>query len=136
MTAVPLIEPLGGFPEEWQAHEMYAWDAVAPETSNVGPYMAITVGPLRGWVTCSCGFESTPRDNPSIQPLLYAEAHNAYIAHLPPGMAAWLVKGRYDGPRTDSERVARVRTLVEQCHESGATSVSVELVKDALGWYR
>lgn len=126
---------LGPMPDLWSEHGVWSWDA---EPMELDPIHRIPVrtGLLRGWTVCGCGFESTPKGDPNITPLPYAEAMQAYIDHLPPGMAAWLVKRQQAMPRTDNERVARVRALVELCDTDGATSVSVELVKEALGWYR
>lgn len=132
MTAVPLIGPVGGFPAEWQAHADWQWNAQTPPVDPLDRYTRITA--VRGWASCACGFESTPRDDDRILPLPYAEAVQAYLDHLPPGMAAWLSK-RYTAPRTDGERVERLRKLVALCDTDGATSLSVELVKEALGWY-
>lgn len=128
--------PTGAFPERWQAHESYEWEAQAVEP---GPFDYMVPSPigrvLRGWTTCSCGFASYPTKGDPLPPLTYAEAHQAYLDHLPPDMVQWLAK-RQNAPRDNAERVARVRRLVEMSHENGATSLSVELVKEALGWYR
>lgn len=134
VTIMP--EPLGGFPEAWQAHESYAWEAQARES---GPFDHLLMQPptrkLRGWTTCSCGFVSYPDKNSGLPPLTYAEAHQAYIDHLPPGLAAWLVK-RQNAPRDNAERIKRLRELVDGSRENGATSLSIDAVEEALGVFR